>query len=363
MQPDFDILVVGAGVAGTTSAILLARAGWRVMLVDPDKPIHETGESLPAQARPLLEALDLWNAFLTTEPLAIALKKGVWGPNSFEHSEIYSPYGMGWIVDKARWVGRLRRAALINGAELLLGSCVTRVRSSDAGAQHRYVEAELAHCGATRVIRAACIVDATGQRAFVAKQLGALRQVSAPLSASLWYTAAPAAHTEAPVIRIGTASEHWWYAAPLPAGGVALTLYGTAIAPRRQEMKIRGLLDVVADQFGIVADWSSRPIRLSAASGQLFAATGPQWVAVGDAACSFDPLASTGLLQALRGAARVSCAIAANLSGDDKPLEDYAVHVRTLFDQFTARRARIYAVKNSLPSHIGSEDREALIRV
>ena len=34
MQTRFDAIIIGAGVAGSTAAILLARAGWSVALVE-----------------------------------------------------------------------------------------------------------------------------------------------------------------------------------------------------------------------------------------------------------------------------------------------------------------------------------------
>ncbi|MGH8229304.1 MAG: FAD-dependent oxidoreductase, partial [Steroidobacteraceae bacterium] len=34
MQASFDAVIVGAGPAGTTAAILLARAGWSVALLE-----------------------------------------------------------------------------------------------------------------------------------------------------------------------------------------------------------------------------------------------------------------------------------------------------------------------------------------
>lgn len=56
---EFDALIIGAGVAGTTAAILLARAGWSVALVEkrvfPRRKV--CGECIAASNLPLLDAM------------------------------------------------------------------------------------------------------------------------------------------------------------------------------------------------------------------------------------------------------------------------------------------------------------------
>lgn len=65
MQTSFDAIVVGAGPAGSTAAILLAQAGWRVALVEkqlfPRRKV--CGECLAASNLPLLDSLGVGVAF------------------------------------------------------------------------------------------------------------------------------------------------------------------------------------------------------------------------------------------------------------------------------------------------------------
>ena len=128
-----DVLVAGAGVAGSTVALLLARAGWKVVLADPLRPVPETGESLAAEARLLLHTLGLWDLFLRTQPLPILSKRGHWGTHSFEQSGIYSPYGLGWIVRKGRLLDELRGGARAAGAATAFGWSVVDAAPDGAG--------------------------------------------------------------------------------------------------------------------------------------------------------------------------------------------------------------------------------------
>jgi len=65
MKTDFDAVIVGAGPAGSTAAILLGRAGWSVALVEKQKfPRRKVcGECIAASNLPLLDALGVGTAF------------------------------------------------------------------------------------------------------------------------------------------------------------------------------------------------------------------------------------------------------------------------------------------------------------
>jgi len=65
MNTRFDAIVIGAGPAGSTAAILLARAGWSVALVEKQRfPRRKVcGECLAASNLPLLQALGIGAAF------------------------------------------------------------------------------------------------------------------------------------------------------------------------------------------------------------------------------------------------------------------------------------------------------------
>ncbi len=68
MDDTFDVVIVGAGPAGSTAAILLARAGWSVAIVEKQRfPRRKVcGECIAASNLPLLEALGIGADFMAT---------------------------------------------------------------------------------------------------------------------------------------------------------------------------------------------------------------------------------------------------------------------------------------------------------
>lgn len=81
MKTRFDAIIIGAGPAGSTAAVLLARAGWSVALVEKQRfPRRKVcGECLAASNLPLLNALGIgaeFNASAGPELRQLALMQG-----------------------------------------------------------------------------------------------------------------------------------------------------------------------------------------------------------------------------------------------------------------------------------------------
>ena len=81
MKTRFDAIIIGAGPAGSTAAVLLARAGWSVALVEKQRfPRRKVcGECLAASNLPLLDALGIgaeFDASAGPELRQVALMQG-----------------------------------------------------------------------------------------------------------------------------------------------------------------------------------------------------------------------------------------------------------------------------------------------
>ncbi|GAA2743966.1 NAD(P)/FAD-dependent oxidoreductase [Kitasatospora cinereorecta] len=171
---DYDVVISGAGLAGSAAAILLARRGARVALLerrsDPDAYKVLCTHSLTANAYPVLDELGLVPAL---EEAGAVRNDARW----------YTRWG--WIEPRAAPAGpelpyayNIRRstldplirsrAAQTPGVDLLLGHRVTGL----VGEAGRTVGVRAATPGGEREIRARLVVGADGKDSAVAKFAG-----------------------------------------------------------------------------------------------------------------------------------------------------------------------------------------------
>jgi flavin-dependent dehydrogenase len=87
----------------------------------------------------------------------------------------------------------------------------------------------------------------------------------------------------------------------------------------------------------------SAPRAVAADSSRLVPVTGERWIAVGDAACTFDPLSSQGLLFAMTSGRRAAAAILAALAGDAGAIAAYAAETERIWSLYTRNRRLSYA--------------------
>ena len=73
---------------------------------------------------------------------------------------------------------------------------------------------------------------------------------------------------------------------------------------------------------------------IPAETASLFPVCGRDWIAVGDAATSFDPLSSSGIVKAMDSAKHAAWAIVAASRGDHAALDRYALQVEKGFELF-----------------------------
>lgn len=280
-----DLLIVGAGPAGSAAAIVAARAGLRVLVLERYVfPRYRPGETLHPGVEPLLQQLGARDAILSANYVR---HPGIWvewgQPPRFE------PFGsdstglwLGFQAMRSDFDARLLAVAVEAGAEVLQESAVVEAIVDTTGVVGaRYKQGE---------VRARFVVDAMGDRHWLARQLKtSLLSYSRPLYVRYGYmTGICPNRDDTPLI---AADEHGW----TWTACIGLQRYQwTRLDLRKghpstewRPVEFAGLIDLGRVR-GAVVTW--RMAERVAGRGYFL---------VGDAAAVLDPASSHGVLRAL----------------------------------------------------------------
>jgi geranylgeranyl reductase family protein len=322
-----DVLVVGAGPAGSSLAAYLAAAGRSVTLVEAVR--HPRPKACAEYASPrIVEELDrlgpaagAWRS----DALAVRGMRVIRGHDAVDvrYADDRGPRPA-WGLDRTRFDALLAASAAERGARLL-----DRTSFDGAARDGDAWRITVRHNGTAREIRARWLMGADGARSRVAHRLGVERAVRMPRRLGLvaHYESDPELH-DFGEMHVGP--RHYVGLAPLAGGrlnvGMALSADGRGAAEARFAEAIAALPAVAARLAG---RRRLTPIRGASPIGHRVArAAGPGWMLVGDAAGFVDPFTGEGIYRALRSARAASESLNA---GDDGAAERYLAARRAAF--------------------------------
>lgn len=344
-----EILIVGAGPAGATAAINLAPFR-RVVLIDRRATIlPRIGESLLPAARRLLTDMGLWESFVSEGHEPWRGNRAVWGdPEPHETTFMRDPDGHGWHLDRVRFEQWLCMIACNRGAHLLRPASLVKLKHDG----HRWL-AQLKTEDGLLEIAADLIIDGGGRSAPIARKLGRRVQVNDKLVCA-WISGYDRLLTNRGLTYVEAVKDGWWYTAPIPRDrrivafhtDVDLLSFGRSGRKRDSLLEqigaIKGLSELLSC-VGFVPECKSG--FAIANSTTLEPAAGDAWLAVGDAAISFDPLSSQGLLNALFTGLAAAEAAERHLKGDFLSLLTYSRVIRVVANSYQRHLDFYYATE------------------
>ena len=318
MGRDLDVIVIGGGPAGSTVAALLAEAGRRVRLLERERfPRFRIGESLmPAtywtfQRLGVLEKLEA-SRFVRKQSVQFFSGDGR-GALPFYFPEFDPhPSSITFQVERSEFDQILLDNARDKGAEVEHGVNVTGVltRGDHQVTGVRTVGSD----GVSRELSAPVVVDASGQNALISRRFG-LNRTDPKLQHCAFFTRfrgasrASGRDEGATLILHTRGGDSWFWYIPLPedvvsvgvVGHIDHLLRGRVRHPQQvfdEEMERCPALQKLlgnAGQTGPVQaqrDFSYAASRIA----------GDGWVLAGDAFGFLDPIYSSGVFLALKGA-------------------------------------------------------------
>jgi 2-polyprenyl-6-methoxyphenol hydroxylase-like FAD-dependent oxidoreductase len=311
----FDALIVGARCAGAATALLLGRAGARVLLVDKGAYGTDT-MSTHALMRGAVLQLHRWGVL----PAIVAAGTPPVRSTTFTYGdrEITVPieprYGVGALYAPRRALldRVLVDAARDSGVDVRYGVRIEDVITDRLG----QVRGVTAVAGGTRHrIEADIVIGADGLYSTIAQRVGATRVLEGRHATGVLYS-----YWEG----LPFDGYRWWFRAGVSLGAIPTNSGATCLfvavpsARFRDELHgdaslvYRRLIREASPALDARLDQASRvePVRgFGGHVGFIKRSTGPGWALVGDAGYFKDPLTAHGITDALRDAELLARAI------------------------------------------------------
>ncbi|KAF5331302.1 hypothetical protein D9758_015808 [Tetrapyrgos nigripes] len=383
---NYDVIVIGGGVAGCSTALSLTRKkpdAVVLVLDNANVSSFKVGIALPEEAQQVLSylapqyPLELLQDLSESESIPLLSRSSgnacSWsGPDLRENRAQKDGSGIGWHLDRAQF-DEILRDVVIGSTESQKAPSLSRgtfigIEKVDEGRLWS-ISVQDSESKEVTVYTSKWVVDASGREATVARMLGARTVQFDTLTAfhALFMQIPNALSTDPDHRSIIEASENgWWFTAPTPSRVRVVIYYTdksnpTARAAQTQsgflKLLFRGTVHIARlltkYQYAIVpgttADNTSNSTvdkskskkpaiyQIPAGSTHLTPCCnqrngedgdGARWCAVGDAAMAIDPLASQGILNAMKLGSCVGDAIARELllrpeggtTGADQPV-------------------------------------------
>ena len=337
-----DVAIIGGGPAGSTAGCLLAKAGRRVVVLEPDKfPRFHIGESLQPYSMPVFDRLGVREELdRTAQPKHGAELITACGTR---HTIFHFRDGFrlahhrSYQVERAPFDKLLLDNALKAGAEVREETSVERVDFDEEGGTVQLTGNSAAP------IRARYVIDASGRNTVIGQQRK-LKKNYAHLQkfavfAHYENVRRPPGDDGCTLTRMIRARDRWFWVIPLSDTKTSIGMVTDTATFKKWRLSPEEALETSFREqphFSEILVGASRVTPVYSTGDYSYRNTqlvGDRWMLVGDAAGFIDPVFSTGVFLAIASGEQAADAIQVAL--------DDSRQAPKLFDRYARRLNRV----------------------
>lgn len=330
------VVVIGGGPAGAVTALELVRRNVDVTVLERGNfCAPRAGEILRPEGIVQLQRLGLWQDFIGSGHLESPGIVSCWGTDvPVAKDFVFGGHGGGWHLNRRAFDAALSLAAQREGVNV---ACNSQIKSCGRSVDGNWC-IQYACDGIEQTLTTPFVVDATGRSAWFARRNGA-RQLRMDRLVGLLGTVSNHA-TDDRRLWIEATEGGWWYSAILPDGGLMTALMTDHDQlPRNraehQDVWVSSLRKTRYTFERVGANVRIEALRtVPAYTAVTYPVGGDRWLAVGDAALSFDPLSSQGVFKAIESGCRAADSIAGHLAGRPDAISVYKAWTRKILRDY-----------------------------